>query len=53
MDKQQSSYRAPTSDGPRGDSKTQNTAVGSGSRPYSGKINIPTSCPSDPKNIRG
>lgn len=37
----------------KGSSKPQGTATGSGSKPSGGKINIPTSAPSDPRTLGG
>ena len=37
----------------RGTSAPQHTAVGSGSRPNGGKINIPTSAPKDKHGLDG
>lgn len=37
----------------RGTSAPQHTAVGSGSRPSGGKINIPTSAPKDKHGLDG
>jgi len=36
----------------KGKSAPQNTAVGSGSRPTGGKINIPTSAPKSAQKLR-
>jgi len=52
MNKQQSSYRAPMG-GQSGSSAKTHSPAGSGSRPGGGKHTIPTSCPSNVKNIRG
>jgi hypothetical protein len=36
-----------------GSSRSQGTAVGSGSRPTPSRIKLPTSAPSDPKTLGG
>ena len=44
---------SPTLKGPKGTSATQNTSVGSGSRPTPSKFKIPTSAPTDPHGLDG
>lgn len=42
---------SPTLKGEKGSSRPQGTAVGSGSRPTSSKVKIPTSAPSSPHEL--
>lgn len=43
--------KSPTIAHPKGSSRPQHTAVGSGSRPTTSKIKIPTSAPSSPQTL--